>query len=149
MGLRAGSEPTEKPFMLNRLMYASKTAEALNPASLQALLDHARAANERRNITGMLAFDSRWFLQVLAGDRHVVNEVFSRIAADPRHRRVELREVAATEERRFARWSVAFAAADAPHRDLFLRWGKEPNFNPCEMTAPGALALLSALAASA
>ena len=135
--------------MLTRLTYASKTAEALNPASLQALLDHARAANERRNITGMLAFDSRWFLQVLAGDRHVVNEVFSRIAADPRHRRVELREVAATEERRFARWSVAFAAADAPHRDLFLRWGKEPNFNPCEMTAPGALALLSALAASA
>ena len=135
--------------MLTRLMYASETAEALNPASLQALLDQARAANERRNITGMLAFDSRWFLQVLEGDRQVVNEVFSRIAADPRHRRVELLEVAATEERHFARWSMAFAAADAPRRDLFLRWGKEPNFKPYDMTAPGALALLSALAASA
>lgn len=131
--------------MLTRLMYASETAEAWSPATLQALLDHARAANERRHITGMLSFDSRYFLQVLEGDRQAVNEVFSRIAADPRHRRVELLEVAATDERRFARWNMAFAAADAPRRELFLRWGTEPNFNPYTMTATSALALLSAL----
>ena len=135
--------------MLTRLMYASETAEALNPATLQALLDHARAANERRNITGMLAFDSRYFLQVLEGDRQAVNEVFSRIAADPRHRRVELLEVAATDERRFARWGMAFAAADALRREFFLRWGTEPNFNPYTMTATAALALLGALNSNA
>lgn len=135
--------------MLTRLMYASETAAALNPAALQALLDHARAANERRNITGMLTFDSRYFLQVLEGDRQVVSDVFGRIAADPRHRRVELLEVAATDERRFARWSMAFAAADAPRRDLFLRWGTQPDFNPYTMTAPAAYALLSALNSNA
>ena len=63
----------------------------------------------------------------------------------------ELLEVAATDERRFARWSMAFAATDAPQRELFRRWGTEPNFNLYTMTAPApapapaALALLSAL----
>ncbi len=135
--------------MLTRLIYASETVEGLNPASLQGLLDHARAANERRNITGVLIFDSRWFMQALEGDRSTVNQVFNRIAADPRHRRVELLEVAATDERHFARWSMAFAAADAARRELFLRWGTEPTFNPHTMTAPAALALLNALASSA
>jgi hypothetical protein len=131
--------------MLTRLIYASESTAALAPASLQALLDHARAANERRNITGMLAFDSRCFLQVLEGDRQAVNQVFSRIAADPRHRRVELLEMVTVQERAFAKWSMAFAAADAAGKEIFLRFGLEPIFNPYAMTGPAAVALLAAL----
>ena len=82
---------------------------------------------------------------MLEGDRQAVNQVFGRIAADPQHRRIKLLEVAATDEHRFARWGMAFAAADAPRRELFLRPGTEPNFNTHTMTPPAAFALLSAL----
>ncbi len=133
--------------MLTRLIYASEAAERLTPEGLQALLDQSRAANARRQLTGLLAFDSRRFLQVLEGRREVVSEVFGRIAADPRHRRVVLLETQAVDERLFARWSMGFASADAAGSEMFLRFGCADAFEPHAMSAGAALGLLRALAA--
>ena len=41
--------------MLIRLIYASESTQPHTPASVQALVDHARHANARRQVTGVLA----------------------------------------------------------------------------------------------
>jgi hypothetical protein len=135
--------------MLTRLIYASEPDAALSLDAVQSILEHARAANQRNNLTGMLAFDAAGFLQVLEGSREVVSRVYGRIAQDTRHRRLVLLEVAAIDERQFGRWTMGFAPATVARSELYLRFGVEPRFDPFRMTAPAALALLSALAAVA
>lgn len=132
--------------MLTRLIYASETSAPHAPAAIQEILDTARRNNQRQHLTGMLAFDSRWFLQVLEGDRHVLSRLFGRIAADPRHRAIELLEVVPIDERCFGQWSMGFAAADLVHGSLFLRFGSKPRFDPRQLSAAAALGLLRALA---
>jgi len=135
--------------MLTRLIYASEPTEALTPAVVQNIVDCARIHNQKMHLSGMLAFDSRHFLQVLEGDRAVVSSLYSRIAADSRHHRLELIELATTHDRRFARWSMNFAAADAAHGEIFLRFGVSAQFAPYSMSAAGALGLLEAMSVMA
>lgn len=135
--------------MLTRLIYASEPDAGLSPDAIQSIVEHARAANLRDNLTGMLAFNASGFLQVLEGRREAVSRVYGRIAQDTRHRRLVLLEVAAVDERCFGRWTMGFAPATASHNELYLRFGAEPRFDPFSMTAPAALALLSALATPA
>jgi hypothetical protein len=135
--------------MLTRLIYASEPDAALSNDTVQSILVHARAANLRNNLTGMLAFDANGFLQVLEGSRDVVSRVYGRIAQDTRHRNLLLLEVAPIDERQFGRWTMGFTPATVARSELYLRFSVEPRFNPFTMTAPAALALLAALAASA
>ena len=128
--------------MLSRLIYASEAAEALDPPKVQALLEHARAANRLRDITGMLLFDSKNFLQVLEGDRQVLSDLYGRFVHDPRHRRLLLIGMEAIGERLFADWSMGFAAAQPSRRSLYLRHGSTGNFEPHRLGNQAALALL-------
>lgn len=134
--------------MLTRLIYASEPTEALTPASVQDIVDRARSNNAQRHLSGMLTFDSRCFLQVLEGPRATLSALFCRIAADPRHQRIELLEMAPVDERRFAHWSMGFAPADAAHGEMFMRFGDTPHFDPHSMRAGAALGLLQAMASS-
>lgn len=133
--------------MLTRLIYASESTAELTPHSVQSIVDHAREANERRQLTGMLLFDCNCFLQALEGRREAVSEAFCRIAPDPRHRRVVLLDVLPVDERLFDNWAMGFAAIDARGREIFLRFGGSDRFDPHAMTAASALGLLRALAA--
>jgi hypothetical protein len=135
--------------MLTRLIYASEPDVTLSPDAVESILQHARVANLRNNLTGMLIFDATAFLQVLESRREEVSRLYGRIAQDPRHRRVVLLEVAPIDERRFGRWTMGFAPATVARSELYLRFGGEPRFNPFPMTAPAALGLLQAMAAPA
>ena len=128
--------------MLSRLIYASEAAEALDPPKVQALLDHARAANRLRDITGMLIFDSRNFLQVIEGDRQLLSDLYGRFVHDTRHRRLLLISSEEIGERLFSEWSMGFAAAQPSRRGLYLRHGSTGNFEPHQLGSQAALALL-------
>jgi hypothetical protein len=131
--------------MLTRLIYASESSQALTPTAVQQLVESASRANKRRQLTGVLAFDQRAFLQCLEGSREDVSELFCRIAADPRHQRIVLLESKPVHERQFSKWGMGYAAADAAGRGLFLRFGTSATFDPHTMSADSALGLLNAL----
>lgn len=130
--------------MLTRLIYASEATDAFGPGDLEALLAAARRGNAQRALTGLLVFDRRAFLQVLEGEGEQLSEVFCRIAADPRHRRVLVIEARAIDERLFADWTMGFAAADAAGAALFLRFAGSARFDPHGLSAASALGLLRA-----
>jgi len=134
------------PAMLTRLIYASEISTPLTSSAVQEIVDKARNANQRRHLTGMLAFDSRSFLQALEGPRDMVSELFCKIAADPRHQRVQLLEVVPVDERQFSTWTMGFAAADAHGHETYLRYSCSDRFEPLLMSASGALGVLRALA---
>ena len=128
--------------MLTRLIYASEAAETITPQVVQSIITQARSANAREHITGMLAFDNRWFLQALEGDRQAISQTFCRIALDKRHQRIVLMDVSPIDERVFNQWSMGFAAADAKGLEKFTRFSTSGLFEPPAMTAASALGLL-------
>ena len=74
--------------MLVRLLYASRSADAVNQDSLTAILNKSRANNPKVGVTGVLCFSGNIFLQVLEGGRLSVNNLYNKIASDNRHRDV-------------------------------------------------------------
>ncbi|MBX9715810.1 MAG: BLUF domain-containing protein, partial [Burkholderiaceae bacterium] len=135
--------------MLSRLIYASEVTDPLNPSDIQALLEHARRCNRLRDITGMLAFDSRYFLQAVEGGRQSLSDLYGRLVTDGRHRRLKMLGLEAVPERLFTSWSMGFASAGANCRSLYLRHGTTGQFEPHVLSSPAALALLIDLAKGA
>ena len=131
--------------MLSRLIYASEVAQDLLPEGLQALLTTARQCNRLHDVSGMLVFDSRYFLQAVEGSRETLSRLYSNLVRDPRHQRLVLLSFESIEQLHFSDWTMGFAAADASRRRLYLRHGSSARFDPYQLKAAGALALLMEL----
>jgi hypothetical protein len=86
--------------MLVRLMYASRAVPSIDQDALMAILRQSKQRNPDAGITGVLCFSEGIFLQVLEGGRSAVNQLYNRIAADPRHSQVELMSYREIGERR-------------------------------------------------
>lgn len=132
--------------MLARLIYVSEATDALNLPAVEAILQQARQKNRLRDISGMLLFDAKAFLQVIEGDPQKLTDLYGRIAQDTRHRRLKLLEFTAISERRFGAWAMDFAGAGSSNREVFLRYSAASSFQPYELNAGNALAILEALA---
>ena len=93
-------------------IYASTSASSFKESDIPALLDHARTANARRGLTGMLLYIEGGFFQVLEGDDAVVDEVYGRIERDPRHCKITsiIREPIAARD--FGEWTMGFSTVD-------------------------------------
>lgn len=128
--------------MLTRLIYASASAQPMGPQDIETLLQRARLANQRRDLTGALLFSHDSFLQALEGDREAVSTLYTRLACDPRHQRLVILACEPIAKRAFADWSMAFAPADASHRLLFLKHGVSSRLEPHALGADAALQLL-------
>ena len=68
-----------------RLTYVSTAATALDAKEVDALAKLASQKNTRANISGVLVYNGRNFLQVLEGDGDAVEALMRKIEADPRH----------------------------------------------------------------
>lgn len=67
------------------LIYVSTVTDAFKREELGALGERSAAANARRGVTGMLAYNGENFMQLLEGDDAAVEDVLARVAQDPRH----------------------------------------------------------------
>jgi hypothetical protein len=76
------------------------------------LLSSARAANEARDVTGVLLHREGSFFQVLEGAEEDVRAIFSRVEGDGRHARLEVLFEEPIEAREFADWRMGFVELD-------------------------------------
>lgn len=92
------------------VVYVSRAARPLDAEALSALLEVARANNERDGITGMLLYaaDTRELLQVLEGPAETVGSLMERILVDPRHEDIRVLRESAQSGRAFDGWEMAF-----------------------------------------
>ena len=131
---------------LSRLVYASRSAEALPQAAIDQILAVSRANNARVGVTGALMYGAREFLQCLEGSREAVNATYARILRDPRHADVVILDYREIDRRWFAGWGMHHVPPLWSARQRLLRYGEREAFAPRTMSAGSALALLEDLA---
>ena len=137
--------------MMVRLLYASRAAESVNSETLHAILKQSKANNPEHGITGVLCFcfNAGVFMQVLEGGRSQVSRLYNRIAADPRHRDVELLCYDEIDERHFAGWSMGQVNMNRLNPALLLRYSERAVLDPYPVPGKVSMALFNELVATA
>lgn len=97
--------------MLYQVIYSSRARSAMSVADLTAILDDARAGNERRQVTGALIYSDGVFVQILEGPKAVVTSLMRSITADTRHTDVKVFHEAEVDHRIFSQWTMAYLDA--------------------------------------
>lgn len=90
------------------LIYCSIAQPEITIDDINAILKTSREHNYSNAITGCLLYFNHEFIQVLEGERKVVEQLFSRIEKDKRHSSVILLAAGEKEKRIFDNWSMAF-----------------------------------------
>jgi hypothetical protein len=104
--------------------------EACDMTAIQEILNVARRRNPAADITGMLCYDPKFFMQCLEGPKQAVNELYADIARDSRHTQVTLLEYQDIAERTFGSWSMAFVRASELDPQVLRQFGGLGKFDP-------------------
>ncbi|WP_119394847.1 BLUF domain-containing protein [Salinibius halmophilus] len=131
---------------LVRLVYASRATDQMQTHDIVAILEAAKRNNGKLGVTGMLIFNSAYFLQCLEGPRMAVNHIYQNIAADKRHAQPVLLDYREISERRFHQWTMGYIGEDKFLAEHLLRYSGTDQFNPFEMSGESAHSLLLAAA---
>jgi hypothetical protein len=135
--------------MMIRLLYASRAAQALTPAIMEAILASSRKNNLERGITGILCHSGDVFLQVLEGGRGPVNALYNLIAQDSRHDQVTILHYQEITERRFSGWTMGQVNVGKVNQSLLLKYSERPALDPFSLSGLASMALLEELIATA
>jgi hypothetical protein len=128
--------------MLVRLLYVSQPVGPVTTTVTASILEKSNTYNKKENITGVLCQGSGLWMQVLEGERHQVNILYSRIMASRQHNNVELLLMDEIRERQFGQWSMVLVhlSKDDPMVQM-----AHPEFDPYSASSKDALALLDEL----
>ena len=113
--------------MLIRLIYVSKAVDPQTHTLTDSVLSKVRDWNTQNGITGVLCEGQGVFLQALEGERGPVTALYARIAADPRHKDLELIHCESISERRYGKWSMARVNLSDVDPQTKIVW---PEFDP-------------------
>ena len=94
--------------LLHCLVYTSVAHPKISDKHLKSLLVKCRQNNERRNITGILLYLDPFFIQILEGDKAVVEALFDTIKSDARHQKVSIIYQKPIATRSFPNWTMGF-----------------------------------------
>ena len=113
--------------MLVRLLYVSK--EIAEPPSkfAESNLETFRKSNQANEITGVLCSGEGIFLQVLEGERSVVNKLYVDICKDQRHTDIELLHFEEVTQRVFYAWSMDYIPISTLYAMIKIQ---NPDFDP-------------------
>jgi hypothetical protein len=78
---------------------------------LQELLEHARRSNAAKGITGALIYADGTFLQILEGDKGLLQDLMVRIRRDVRHESVVVLRESEVPVAIFGSWKMAYVSA--------------------------------------
>jgi len=127
-----------------QLVYASSTKN-ISPEVIEEILSKARKNNEKNGVTGILYFNSNFFLQCLEGSREKVNLIYHKILNDPRHTHPMLLAYQTVDERSFANWNMAYVGENKLHSETFYKYSLSPTFDPYTMSRDSARIMLNGL----
>ena len=135
--------------MLVRLMYASRAVPSISQDALHGILRKSKTHNAGIGVTGVLCFSESIFIQVLEGGRNAVNELYLRIARDPRHTQVVLLCYEEIAERRFTGWSMGQVNMSRLNAALLLKYSETAVLDPYAVSGRVSMALFEELVATA
>lgn len=134
--------------MLVRLLYASRAVDPSEEA-IESILLQSRQFNPTCGITGILCYGGGIFLQAIEGGRSAVNELYSHIVRDSRHKEVVLLHYQEISERRFGGWTMGQVNTSRINASILLKYAEKPELNPYAVSGSVSLALMEELMATA
>ena len=90
------------------IVYVSAAAHPMSDGDIAAILLQSRRNNAAAGLTGALLYHRDRFIQVLEGPDDSVRARFDLIAADPRHRSVQVMSEKGIGARQFSEWTMGF-----------------------------------------
>lgn len=130
---------------LTRITYCSEIVNNIGSEELSDILEVSRRNNEKNAVTGVLLFNSDFFLQCLEGSRAAVNSIYCRICCDKRHHNVQIITYGEVDRRLFGSWGMAYLPWTETTRNVIAQYSIGAEFNPYQMSAQSALGLLDDL----
>jgi hypothetical protein len=134
--------------MLVRLLYASRAVNP-DPAAIEDILVQSRQYNPTCGITGILCYGGGVFLQALEGGRIAVNDLYSHIQKDTRHKDVVLLRYEEIHERRFGGWTMGQVNVAKINTSILLKYSERAELDPYSVSGKVSSALLEELMATA
>ena len=113
--------------MLVRTLYISRSAGPQTSTMTGSILKTALRFNKVNQITGVLCQGTGFFIQMLEGERSIINQLYSRIIRDSRHKDVEMVSMQEISQRKFSHWSMALI--DLSDSDPMVMM-QHPEFDP-------------------
>ena len=93
---------------LKQVIYVSEKTDS-SDSSLTKIFDISEKNNPEKGISGCLLIGSNSYLQFLEGPSLAVEELYSKIKVDSRHKNVKKLHDQSVEEKLFSSWSMKFA----------------------------------------
>lgn len=90
------------------ITYISTVVWPLNEKELDALLSECRTNNSKLNITGMLLYLPKGFIQTIEGPDKEVQTLIKTISQDKRHKNLSIVLESQLPEREFPGWAMGF-----------------------------------------
>ncbi|MBE0365616.1 hypothetical protein PULV_b0228 [Pseudoalteromonas ulvae UL12] len=97
---------------LHQLIYQSRETHKYTSHDFVELLEVSRRNNDNLNITGCLFYNGGWIVQVLEGEKHVIENLYEKITQDTRHKDCNLMQSIPIEKRVFSKWSMGMINLD-------------------------------------
>lgn len=92
---------------MKRITYISEATQEIDSVALNNLATVSQRNNKQIEITGVLVFLKGLFFQVIEGEETALDQLYHKIAQDPRHQNINcLKTELAITERLFAEWSM-------------------------------------------
>lgn len=99
----------DKEMELTCLVYVSQDTQHLSEAEIAQLLQKWGKKNDSLQVTGLLIRDRDSFLQILEGNKAVIDDLFQTISRDSRHAKLTKLVEAPIKNRSFSNWSMKYA----------------------------------------
>ncbi|MES2208174.1 MAG: BLUF domain-containing protein [Pseudomonadota bacterium] len=89
-----------------RLLYISQAKGPINEDEINKILKSSKKNNPAFDLTGVLIYGGKMFMQVLEGPEHSVLRQYVKILDDPRHDDASIIYLSPCNERMFENWAM-------------------------------------------
>jgi hypothetical protein len=98
-----------------QLTYTSLASANFGMSNIQEIMRKAEKFNGENEITGCLLLYNRRFIQILEGEKEIIENLYSKIKQDKKHSNVNLLGTNETSTRIFPKWVMAFKEINDSH----------------------------------
>lgn len=131
--------------MAHRLVYVSRIDDL---SALKDILAVSRRQNHARAITGAMCVVDGAVMQCLEGELETLQQLYRKIAKDPRHQAIKLLRMERAERPFFKGWDMALLTWTDETKAIFEFFMPEADFDLYDIDADKAIILLRALSQS-
>lgn len=94
--------------MIYQLTYKSEPFPWITIEDINSILEISKVFNYANKLSGCLIYSKRFFMQILEGEKKVVEQLYKKIEKDKRHFNVQLMHTADAKQRIFPNWAMAY-----------------------------------------